>query len=109
MKGSYFLLYRLERDLESELPRTSDRETTLRMCREVYTVPHFIPIRDKYVKISKQTNDAILSFLYVDGTYNFKVIKKGKPVEEKSLDCVEFFELIQERCGIKFDATELTK
>ena len=109
MKGSYFLLYRFERDAHSGLAKVSDRETTLRMCEEVYTVPDFIPIRDKYVKVSKQTNDSILSFLYVDGSYVFKVIKKGKPVEEKSLDYVEFFQLIQERCGIEFEASELSK
>ena len=109
MKGSYFLLYRLQRDLQSGLPRTSDRETTLRMCREVYTVPAFIPIRDKYVKISKQTNDSIYSFLYLDGSYNFKVIKKGKPVEEKNLDCEEFFKLVHQLCGVNFENTEFVR
>ena len=109
MKGSYLLLYRLERDLESGLPRTSDRETTLRMCEEVYTVPAFIPIRDKYVKISKQTNDSIYSFLFVDGGYNFKVIKKGKPVEDRNLDCEEFFKLIHQRCGVQFEASEFVR
>ena len=109
LKGSYFLLYRLEREVASGLPRTSDRETTLRMCREVYTVPAFIPIRDKYVKISKQTNDSCYSFLYLDGSYNFKVIKKGKPVEEKNLDCEEFFKLVHQLCGVKFENTEFVR
>lgn len=109
MKGSYFLLYRFPRDAVTGLPTTSDKETTLRLCREVYTVPDFIPIRDKYVKISKQTNDSILSFLYVDGSYTFKIIKKGKPVEECKLDYVEFFKLIKDRCGVEFEASEFIK
>merc|ERR1711936_1353270 len=107
MKGSYFLLYRFSRD--GGLPSTSDRETTLRLCQEVYTVPAFIPIRDKYVKISKQTSEGILSFLFVDGSYTFKVIKKGKPVEERNMECEEFFKLIKERVGVQFEVSELTK
>ena len=109
MKGSYFLLYRFSREADTGRPLTSDRQTTLRLCREVYTTPAFIPIRDKYVKISKQTNDAILSFLYVDGTYAFKVIKKGKPVEERSLQCAEFFKLIYQLCGVEFEPSEFTR
>ena len=77
------------------------------MCQAVYTVPVFIPIRDKYVKVSRQTNDSVISFLYTDGVYNFKVIRHGKPVEEKNLSCEEFFQLIKELCIIEFEPTEL--
>ena len=126
-KGSYVLLYRFERDTDtsmniiiitqskilhkifSELPKTSDQEVTLQMCQDVYNVPAFIPIRDKYVKVSKQTNDAIISFLYVDEVYNFKVIKKGKPVEDKTLTCSEFFKMIKDYCGVHFQEAELKK
>ena len=79
------------------------------MCQDVYTVPAFIPIRDKYVKVSKQTNDSIISFLYVDEVYNFKIIKKGKPVEDKVLTCSEFFKMIKDYCGVQFLEEELKK
>ena len=79
------------------------------MCQDVYTVPAFIPIRDKYVKVSKQTNDSIISFLYVDEVYNFKIIKKGKPVEDKVLICSEFFKMIKDYCGVQFLEDELKK
>jgi len=109
MKGAYFLLYRFEKDSETKLPRTSDQSVTLQMCQDVYTVPAFIPIRDKYVKVSKQTNDSIISFLYVDEVYNFKIIKKGKPIEDKVLTCSEFFKMIKDYCGVQFREEELKK
>ena len=77
------------------------------MCEAVYSVPVFIPIRDKYVKVSLQTQDSVLSFLYMDGVYNFKVIRHGKPVEERNLSCAEFFQLIKELCYIDFEPSEL--
>ena len=80
---------------------------TLAMCEAVYTVPVFIPIRDKYVKVSRQTNDSVISFLYTDDVYNFKIIRHGKPVEEKNLSCEEFFQLIKELCNIEFEPTDL--
>ena len=92
-----------------ELPKTCDVTVTQRMCEEVYSVPDFIPIRDKYVKVSRQTADGVLSFLYVDGAYSFKIIKQGKPVEDRTVDCAEFFKLIKQYCGIDFDATDLKK
>ena len=82
---------------------------TRRMCEEVYSAPVFIPIRDQYVKVSRQTADGVLSFLYVDGEYSFKTIKQGKPVEDRKVDCAEFFKLIKQHCGINFDATDLKK
>ena len=77
------------------------------MCEAVYTAPVFIPIRDKYVKVSRQTEDSILSFTFMDGIYNFKVIRQGKPVEERNLSCEEFFQLIKVKCYIEFEPTEL--
>ena len=77
------------------------------MCEAVYSVPVFIPIRDKYVKVSLQTQDSVLSFLYMDGVYNFKVIRHGQPVEERNLSCAEFFQLIKELCHIDFEPSEL--
>ena len=80
---------------------------TLAMCKAVYTAPVFIPIRDKYVKVSRQTEDSIFSFSFMDGVYNFKVIRQGKPVEEKKISCEEFFQLIKVKCYIDFEATDL--
>ena len=57
MGGDWLLLYRFERESDTGLPRPSDRETTLQLCSQLYTSPGFIPIRDKYIKISRQTND----------------------------------------------------
>ena len=34
------------------------------MCKAVYTVPAFIPIRDLYVKVALQTNDSKLDFFF---------------------------------------------
>ena len=36
MKGDWFLLFRFVRDVGTVWAQTSDRETTLRLCREVY-------------------------------------------------------------------------
>ena len=95
--------------LFSELPKTSTQDMTLGMCNAVYTVPDFIPIRDKYVKISKQTEEGILSFFYIDEVYNFKMHKQGKTVENKDVDYKEFFDLITKHCGVEFKAIPLIK
>ena len=95
--------------LFSELPKTSTQDMTLGMCNAVYTVPDFIPIRDKYVKISKQTEEGILSFFYIDEVYNFKMHKQGKTVENKDVDYKEFFDLITQHCGVEFKAIPLIK
>ena len=98
MKGAFFLLYRFERDVVTGLPKTSHQLETHALCEVLYTTPVFIPIRDKYVKVSRQTEDSIFSFSFMDGIYSFKVIRKGKPVEERNLSCEEFFHLIKVKC-----------
>ena len=60
MKDSWFLMYRFERDPKTRGPKTSDKETTLELCKMVHESPGFIPIRDKYVKVALQTNDSNL-------------------------------------------------
>ena len=60
MKDSWFLMYRFERDLKTRGPKTSDKETTLELCKMVHESPGFIPIRDKYVKVALQTSDSNL-------------------------------------------------
>ena len=64
LKGDWFLLFRFGRDGRTGWAETSDREVTLRLCKEVYQVPYFIPIRDKYVKMSRQTHDSKIDFFY---------------------------------------------
>jgi len=103
MKGEYFLLYRIPRDSNTKLPKICDKAKTLQMCQDVYTVPDCIPIRDVYVKVSKQWNDGVYSFMYVGGNYNFKVIQRGKPIENRDIDFKEFFQLIKKYCNIQFD------
>ena len=60
MKDSWFLMYRFERDPTTRGPKTSDKETTLELCKMVHESPGFIPIRDKYVKVALQTSDSNL-------------------------------------------------
>ena len=56
--------------------------------------------------MSKQWTDGVISFMYVDGNYNFKIIQRGKPVENRDVDFKEFFKLIQKHCNIQFDEEE---
>ena len=109
MKGSYLLMYRFDRSSNTCWAKTSDRETTLELCKNVYEDPGFIPIRDKYVKIALQTNDTKIDFFFTDGSYSLKIFAKGRPREERSVDFKEFFQLINEMCNLEFEATEITQ
>jgi len=106
-KGEYLLLYRFARDKNTNYPLTCDRSKTLEMCNDVYTVPYFIPIRDKYIKVSRQTDDGVFSFLYVDGIYNFKFIKRGKSLESRDVDFKEFCRLLEKHCYFKAEKLEI--
>ena len=105
----FFILYRFERDCSTGWAKISNRETTLEMCTNVYEGPGFIPIRDKYVKIARQTHDSKLDFMYCDDAYVMKIFHKGKPKEVKNLDSTQFFQLAKEYCNIDFEVTEIPK
>ena len=108
MKGDWFLLFRFGRDMATGWAETSDRETTLRLCREVYEVPAFIPIRDKYVKVSRQTHDSKLDFFFTEGNYSLKVFHKGQPTELKTgLDYKTFFDLLNKMCNMNAEPFEI--
>ena len=108
MKGEWFLLFRFGRDKATGWAEASDRETTLRLCREVYEVPAFIPIRDKYVKVSRQTHDSKIDFFFTDGQYSLKVFYQGKPTEVKTgLNYQTFFELLNKMCNLNAKPMEL--
>jgi len=106
-KGEYLLLYRFSRDNNTNHPVTCDRSKTLEMCYDVYTVPYFINIRDKYIKVSRQTDDGVFSFLYVDGIYNFKFIRRGKSLESKDVDFNEFCQLLEKHCYLKSERIKI--
>merc|ERR1712029_179767 len=108
LKGDWFLLFRFGRDPATGLAAVSDRETTLRLCREVYEVKAFIPIRDKYVKVSRQTNDSKIDFFFTEGQYSLKVFYKGQPKENKTgLDHKTFFELLNKMCNLNLEPMEI--
>ena len=108
LKGDWFLLFRFERDEATGWAIPSTREVTLQLCTEVYQVPDFIPIRDKYVKISRQTDDSKIDFFYTEGKYVFKLFQKGKPVETKEdLDWEEFFNRVNKMCNVGLTPAEL--
>eukprot|EP00092_Neocalanus_flemingeri_P077105 GFUD01095703.1.p1 GENE.GFUD01095703.1~~GFUD01095703.1.p1 ORF type:complete len:280 (-),score=87.59 GFUD01095703.1:257-1096(-) len=109
MKDSYLLMYRFERSSSTGWAKTSDRESTLELCKNVYEGPGVIPIRDKYVKIALQTQDSKIDFFFNDGSYSLKIFSKGRPREERSLDCMQFFQLVKEMCNLEFEATEIVK
>jgi len=109
MKGSYLLMYRFDRNPSTGWALTSDRECTMELCRAVYQGPGFIPIRDKYVKVALQTAHSKIDFFFCDGSYSLKIFTKGRPVEEKSLDYKQFFQLVKEMCNLEFDVAEIIK
>jgi len=109
MKGSYLLMYRFDRSSSSGGAKTSDRESTLELCKNVYEGPGFIPIRDKYVKMARQTHDSKIDFMFVDGSYSLKIFNKGRPIEERSLDYKQFFQLVKEMCNLEFEAVEIVQ
>ena len=94
-------------DILTGWPKTSDRETTVQLCKTVYESPEFIPIRDKYVKIALQNHNSKLDFLFSDGCHTFKIFHKGKPKEVRHLDFKEFFRLINEMCNLDLPTIEL--
>ena len=73
------------------------------MCKALYSVPDFIPVRDKYVKISRQFDQGTFSFHVQDGTYNFKHFRRGQLIENKDVDFKEFYKLVETHCDIKFN------
>ena len=101
LKNEWFLLFRFERSTSTGWAVPSNKETTLQLCKEVYEVPYFIPIRDKYVKIARQTNDSKIDFFYSEGRYVYKVFHKGSVIETKTdLDCEQFFKMINKMCNL---------
>jgi hypothetical protein len=108
MKDSYLLMYRFERSSITGLAKTSDRETTLEMCRNLYEGPGIIPIRDKYVKISLQTHASTIDLYFTDGAYTLRIFTKGRLTEQRSLDYIQFFQLAKDMCHLEFEAVEIT-
>ena len=109
LKGSYYLMYRFERNTDTGMPRIVNKKETLKMCQELYDAPGVIPIRDIYVKISLQTSNSRLDFRYSAGLYSLKVFTRGQVTEERELGSTEFFNLVRERCGLQFDVGEFLK
>jgi len=109
MGGSYLLMYRFNRNTNTGSAQTSDRDSTLELCKNVYEGPGFIPIRDKYVKVALQTNDSKIDFFFVDGTYTMKIFHKGKPKVVQKLNYKEFFQLVNEKCDLEFEASEFVQ
>ena len=122
MKGNWFLLYRFGRDTGTGiygklfcghpvifvgLPITCERDQTLGMCKALYSVPDFIPVRDKYVKISRQFDQGTFSFHVQDGTYNFKHFRRGQLIENRDVDFKDFYKLVEMHCHIKFTVEPL--
>ena len=99
LKDSYYLMYRFEKDSVTGYPEFTDKEATMTLCEDLYEGPGIIPIRDQYVKISLQTHSNKLDFTFRDGFYTMRVFGKGKKLkEEKSLDNIQFFQLLKEKC-----------
>jgi len=109
MGGNYLLMYRFDRNTSTGWALTSDRDSTLELCKNVYEGPGFIPIRDKYVKVALQTNDSKMDFFFVDGAYSMKVFHKGKPKVVESLDYKQFFQLVKEKCNLEFEVAEFVQ
>ena len=109
MGDSYLLMYRFNRDTSTGMALTSDRDSTLELCKNVYYGPGFIPIRDKYVKVALQTNDSKIEFFFVDGAYSMKIFHKGRPRVVQTLNNNEFFKLIKEKCNLEFEVTEIVQ
>ena len=60
------------------------------------------------MKISRQTDDSKIDFLYTEGKYVFKLFQKGTPVETKEdLDWEEFFNLVNKMCNVSLTPAEL--
>ena len=108
LKESWLLLYRFARNISTGLPKTSKRGDTLEMCKCLYECPEYIPIRDKYVKISRQTDDSRLDFYYSAGSYIFRKYQRGEKTKElKDMESVEFFQLIKEMCSLEFEISSI--
>ena len=109
IKESYLLMYRFDRDMDTGLPKISDKENTLEMCKNLYEGPGIIPIRDVYLKIAFKTNDSTLDFYSTKGQYDFRKFSKGKLLEHKQLDYRQFFELVKQFCNLDFEVCDVTK
>ena len=108
LKGEWFSMFRFARHTDTGRPVSSDRETTVRHCTELYTRPGCFDIRDKVVKISQQTHDSRIDLTFREGEYSLRVFKKGEVVETRTgLDGKTFFDLVNKLCGLNLELTEL--
>ena len=47
--------------------------------------------------------------MFIEGVYTYKKFNKGRPIESKTLDNTEFFQMVKNLCNLEFDVTELPK
>jgi len=89
------------RDPQTNLPRTVTQEETMDLFSQLYTSTATIGIRDLFIKVSIQTQEARINFNSQDGVHELKIIQRGEKVEERRFETEkEFYGSVRELCHI---------
>jgi len=101
LKDQWFVLYMFQRDPQTNFPRTVTQEETMDLFSQLYTSTATIGIRDLFIKVSIQTQEARINFNSQDGVHELKIIQRGEKVEERRFETEkEFYGSVRELCHI---------